>query len=108
MTSFETMNVDWLPGNFRALGVLRLSPAELQTERELRFEAGHDNLDALQYAVLETVDESWFLLLRHESSPDAGTEICVDASYEVRYATLDEALTALDLSRSDLTWVRDP
>lgn len=107
MSTVEQMFVDWRPGRFRSLGMLRQSPEELQAKLRIQFSEGYDNLDSLSYAILKTADGKWFTLLRHRGSPAPGTEICVDLGYDVDYCELDEALTAIGIPRADRTWTPD-
>ncbi|MEM8884222.1 MAG: hypothetical protein AAGD14_09150 [Planctomycetota bacterium] len=104
MAAFRQLFVEWLPGDMRALCVLRREPPELTRDLGIVFDDSYDNLDMLRYAVIEAPSGRIFGLVRHRGAPGPGTQVLVELGYRRPECGLDEVLVVLGESRDELLW----
>ena len=87
------------------VAIIRQEPAEITKLQELKFNRSYDDLDYLVFATLSLPSGNKVALVHHENSPASGTEICVKYNQPNTAAVIHEALTEMDLSPNDLTWI---
>lgn len=95
----------WPGGNFWAIAVLTLEPAQLADRYGLIFETGEDDgLGDYARAAIELADGTQALLMGHTHSPWPGTPVYVDVNANFT-AARELVLKALDLTPQDYNWV---
>ncbi|MEM9275490.1 MAG: DUF1822 family protein [Cyanobacteria bacterium P01_F01_bin.143] len=87
------------------VAIIRQEPAEITKLQELEFNRSYDDLDYLVFATLSLPSGHKVALVRHENSPAPGTEICVKYNQPNVAVVIKEALTEMNLSPNDLTWI---
>ncbi len=87
------------------VAIIRQEPAEITRLNKLEFRQSFDDLDYLVFATLSLPSGNKVALVRHENSPASGTEICVKYNQSNTAAVLKEALTEMNLTLNDLTWI---
>jgi uncharacterized protein YjbI with pentapeptide repeats len=92
-----------IPGN--TVAMIRQELDEISQLNELEFRESHDNLDYLTFVILSLPSNSRVALVRHQSSPESGTEIYVSHHQQNVLDTIAETLNQIKLTPEDLTWV---
>lgn len=93
----------WPSGDSRPIAVLPFGLADLSARYGLEYEQGIDDLDRYCLAAVELANGEQAWLYKHESDPNPGTVVYVDATFDV--AEAQAMLTdAFGLSREDLAW----
>lgn len=87
------------------VGMIRQEMYEIAELNNLEFVNSFDDLDYLVFTVLTLPSGNRIALIRHQNSPSPGTEICVQKDISGIEEIIEEALTTMNLSRNDLTWV---
>jgi hypothetical protein len=90
------------------IALLRAEPEQLAKTAGVSFSAGHDDLDYVKVAIVTVPSGAAYALVRHERSPEQGTQI-VARSPQPSAALgtdLDSLLKRLGVSPSAVTWVR--
>ena len=87
------------------VAIIRQEPAEIISSNKLEFRQSFDDLDYLVFAILSLPSGDRIGLIRHDNSPPSGTEICVRHNQENIPAVLFKALTEMNLTLNDLTWI---
>ncbi len=87
------------------VAIIRQEPAEITRLNKLEFRQSFDDLDYLVFATLSLPSGNKVALVRHENSPSSGTEICVKYNQPNTAAILQEALTEMNLTLKELTWI---
>lgn len=96
--------VDW--SGYAPIAVIGLEPDELADKNGLIFEAGEDDLDSLHESVFGGPSGDVMALIRHVHSPKPGTQLWVKArTLSDARRQLRDAIQALQLTKSDITWV---
>jgi len=93
----------WPSGDSRPIAVLPFGLADLSARYGLEYEEGIDDQDRYYLAAVELANGEQAWIYKHESDPNPGTVVHVDAKSDV-----EEALAMLtdvfDLKREDLSW----
>jgi hypothetical protein len=92
-----------IPENIVAM--IRQEPAEISKLAKLEFRESWDDLDYLTFAILSLPSNNEVALVRHQCSPEPGTEICVSHNQQNVAEVIEETLNLLNLTSDDLTWV---
>lgn len=87
------------------VAVVQQEYTEINKTKTLDFQKSYDDLDYLVFATLVLPSKNRVTLLRHEHSPNPGTEICVSYEQQNVSSVILETLKTLNLSIKDLTWV---
>jgi hypothetical protein len=87
------------------VAVLRLMPADLAARTSLAFQDGFDDLDYLVFSKLQLPSGKPATLVRHQNSPNPGTEICAISGERDLKSVVLEVLQLLNLTTADLSWV---
>jgi hypothetical protein len=97
---------DLVAENFM-VAMIQQEPTELSNLHNIEFIESYDDVDYLVYATLRLSlpFEGQVCLVRHQSSPAAGIEICVHHNQPDIAGVLYNVLRQIDLSIRDLTWV---
>jgi hypothetical protein len=88
----------------KSVAVLRLKPEELSERIGIPFQAGHDDLDILDWARVIGLSGRPYALVRHRHSPEPGTQIVVPYDSGDLWADVLDVLSGLNLSERDLAW----
>ena len=89
----------------KLVAIIRQEPSDIIASQQLKFIKSFDDLDYLTYAVLSLPSGNRVSLVRHQNSPQPGTEICVNRNLDTVTATIEEMLIAMNLTLKDLTWI---
>jgi uncharacterized protein YjbI with pentapeptide repeats len=92
-----------IPENIVAM--IRQEPAEISKLVKLEFRESWDDLDYLTFAILSLSSNDEVALVRHQCSPEPGTEICVSHNQQNVGKIIEETLDKINLTSDDLTWV---
>ncbi|MBE9045110.1 hypothetical protein IQ255_11965 [Pleurocapsales cyanobacterium LEGE 10410] len=87
------------------VAVIRQEYTEIGHFDSLHFQKSYDDLDYLVFATLSLSSGDRVSLVRHEHSPNPGTEICISSDQQHILAVLLEVLDLLGLTVADLSWV---
>jgi uncharacterized protein YjbI with pentapeptide repeats len=87
------------------VAMIRQEPHELSKLNELEFKKSHDDLDYLTFAILSLPSGNKVALVRHQNSPEPGTEICVSHNQQNVEQIIKEVLNEMNLTSDDLTWI---
>ncbi len=87
------------------VAVVQQEYTEIDRTKTIDFQKSYDDLDYLVFAILPLASGNRVVLLRHEHSPNPGTEICVSNEQQNISSVILETLETLNLSIKDLTWV---
>ncbi|MBA3413975.1 MAG: hypothetical protein H0U10_01960 [Chloroflexia bacterium] len=90
-------------GDSEPLAVLAAEPVVLAARYGLSFVDGSDDLDALQFAVLDLAAERSVALSKHQGDLHPGTVVRIDANADPTEARAMLAAT-LDLGPGDVLW----
>lgn len=96
---------DWRSGDRQVLAVVGPSPGDLQEHLGIVWQSATDGLDQFVYALLEAPNGRVFALRSYPRSPVPGTDIVTDLGMARDECSLDEALSALGMTRADVTWL---
>jgi hypothetical protein len=93
----------WPSGDSRPIAVLPFSLADLSARYGLEYEEGVDDLDRYYLAAVELGNGEQAWIYKHESDPNPGTVVHVDAKSDVEKA---QAMLAdvFGLKREDFSW----
>jgi hypothetical protein len=86
------------------IAVFSLSPNEVEKTIQLSFSKGYDDLDYLQFALIE-LPKIRFALVYHERSPEPGLELCTSPKCKDISATIQAASKLLKIKPKDVRWV---
>jgi hypothetical protein len=87
------------------VAIIRQEPAEITKLTQVEFRPSFDDLDYLIFATLSLPSGDRIGLIRHQNSPSVGTEICVSCDRLNTAAVIQEALSKMNLTVNDLTWI---
>jgi hypothetical protein len=90
------------------VAVLSYEPGDLLRENELEFRDGYDDLDNLVFAVLPLTSaksKEQVALVRHENSPNPGTEVCLIPGERDVALKVAKVLNLLHLEANELLWI---
>ena len=65
----------------------------------------YDDLDYLDFAMLTLPSGHDVTLVRHQGSPQPGTELCVRSDLDTVAAVIRETCTFLNINTSNLQWI---
>jgi hypothetical protein len=92
------------------VAMLKQEPNEIVQKNaslNLLFKPAYDGLDYLDFASLNLPSGEEITLVRHHSSPQSGTEICVSYISSSTTQAIDRTCQLLNIAKTDLIWV-DP
>jgi hypothetical protein len=108
MTAINSQNLvrleDTIPET-NLVAIIRQEPAEITRFNRLEFRPSFDDLDYLIFATLSLPSGDRIGLIRHQNSPSPGTEICVSYERPPTAVVIQEALSEMNLTVDDLTWI---
>jgi hypothetical protein len=108
MTAINSQNLvrleDTIPET-NLVAIIRQEPAEITRFNQLEFRPSFDDLDYLIFATLSLPSGDRIGLIRHQNSPSPGTEICVSYDRPPTAVVIQEALSEMNLTVDDLTWI---
>jgi hypothetical protein len=95
------------------VAMFKQEPHDFQTNNGLVFRSGYDDLDYLDFAMLTLPSGHEVTLVRHQGSPQPGTELCVRSSLDDAQASdldtvasvIRETCAFLSINESSLQWV---
>jgi hypothetical protein len=90
------------------IALLRAEPEQLAKTAGVSFSSGHDDLDYVKVAIVTVPSGAAYALVRHQGSPEQGTEI-VARSHQPATALgtdLESLLKRLGVSPGAVAWVR--
>jgi hypothetical protein len=94
---------EWPSGDSRPIAVLPYDLPELSARYGLEYQEGIDDLDRYRLAAIELTDGEQAWLHKHDSDPNPGTVVYVDAASDV-WEAQSLLLAALGLDRGALLW----
>jgi hypothetical protein len=80
-------------------------PHDLTANTDLVFRSGYDDLDYLDFAMLTLPSGHDVTLVRHQGSPQSGTELCVRPNLENVAAVIHETCAFLSINESSIQWI---
>jgi hypothetical protein len=80
-------------------------PHDLSENTDLVFRSGYDDLDYLDFAMLTLPSGRDVTLVRHQGSPQPGTELCVRSNLEDVASVIRETCVFLSINESSLQWI---
>ncbi|WP_373544853.1 hypothetical protein [Chamaesiphon sp.] len=80
-------------------------PHELTANTDLVFRSGYDDLDYLNFAMLTLPSGHDVTLVRHQGSPQPGTELCVRPNLGNVASAIRETCVFLNVNESSLQWI---
>ena len=80
-------------------------PHDLTANTNLVFRSGYDDLDYLNFAMLTLPSGHDVTLVRHQGSPQPGTELCVLSNLENVASVISETCILLSVNESSLQWI---
>ncbi len=89
----------------KLVAMIRQEPSKVTMLSQVEFTESFDDLDYLTFAILTLPSQNRVSLVRHQNSPQSGTEICVRYDQSDIALILQEALTQMNLSLDDITWI---
>lgn len=89
----------------KLVAIVNREPAEITSVTHLEFRPSFDDLDYLVFAILSLPSGDRLGLIRHDNFPSSGTEICVGHNQLNIAAVIQEAITEMNLTIDDLTWI---
>jgi hypothetical protein len=104
----EDASFEWGSDLGEPIALLRAEPEQLAKTAGVSFSSGHDDLDYVKVAIVTVPSGAAYALVRHERSPEQGTEI-VARSHQPPAALgtdLESLLERLGVSSGALAWVR--
>jgi hypothetical protein len=78
---------------------------DLIANTDLVVRSGYDDLDYLDFAMLTLPSGHDVTLVRHQGSPQPGTELCVRSNLENVASIIRETCAFLSLNESSLQWI---
>lgn len=108
MQQGKDASFDWGSDLGEPIALLRAEPEQLTKTASVSFSSGHDDLDYVKVAIVTVPSGAAYALVRHERSPEQGTEI-VARSHQLPPALstdLESLLERLGVSPGALAWVR--
>lgn len=108
MQKEEGPSFEWGSDLGEPIALLRVEPEHFAKAAGVAFSSGHDDLDYVKVAIVTVPSGASYALVRHERSPEPGTEI-VARSRQPSAALgtdLQSLLERLGLSPVALAWVR--
>jgi hypothetical protein len=94
----------WPSGDSRPIVVLPYSLTELTERYGLRYEEGIDDLDRYQLAAIDLAEYGQAWIYKHDSDPNPGTVVYVDAATEIGEAE-SMIMGILGLRPEQLLWL---
>jgi hypothetical protein len=105
ITDTTLINLEDVTPATMTVAMLKQEPHDLQTNNGLVFRSGYDDLDYLDFAMLTLPSGHDVTLVRHQGSPQPGTELCVRSNLDSVAAVILETCMFLNIDESSLQWV---
>jgi hypothetical protein len=113
ITDANLINLEDITPATMTVAMFDREPHDLQTNNGLVFRSGYDDLDYLDFAMLTLPSGHDVTLVRHQGSPQPGTELCVRSSLDdgqalnldTVAAVIRETCMFLNIDESSLQWV---
>lgn len=103
--SKDMMRFEEIIAETNPVAMIRKDPDGLKYSNNLEFQESYDDLDYLVFATLPLPSGSKVGLVRHTHSPEPGIEICVGYEQQNIPKILRDALSEMNLTWNDLTWI---
>jgi hypothetical protein len=87
------------------VAMFKQEPHDFSTNTDLIFRSGYDDLDYLDFAMLTLPSGHDVTLVRHQGSPQPGTELCVRSDLDVVASVILETCAFLNVNKSNLQWI---
>ena len=89
----------------KLVAMIRQEPEDISRLSQLEFTESYDDLDYLVFATLTLPSKNRVVLVRHQNSPQPGIEIYVKRDRDNTLKIIQEALTEINLTIKDITWI---
>ena len=99
------VNIEDLTSATMTVAMFKHEPQDFSTNNSLVFRAGFDDLDYLDFTILNLPSGHEVALIRHKGSPQPGTELCVPSNQDNVASVIREACKFLNINESELQWV---
>jgi hypothetical protein len=97
----------WPSGDSRPIVVLPFEVKELASRYGLKFQEAIDDLGPYRLAAIELTKGAQAWISKHDSDPNPGTVVYVDAGADIEKAQL-RLIKALGITRHALLWAAPP
>ncbi|MGL5835696.1 MAG: hypothetical protein ACRC1Z_21055 [Waterburya sp.] len=108
MTAIKSQNLvrleDSIPET-KLVAIVNREPTEITSVTNLEFRPSFDDFDYLVFATLYLSSGDRLGLIHRDNAPSPGTEICVRHNQLNISAVIQEAITEMNLTIEDLTWI---
>ena len=104
ITDTTLINIEDFTAATVTVAMFKQEPHDFQTNNGLVFRSGFDDLDYLDFAILNLPSGHEVTLVRHQGSPQPGTELCVRFDLDIVAAVIRETCTFLNINESSLQW----
>ncbi len=88
------------------IATVKFKPSYFTSSNQLNFISSYDDLDFLVFALVDLPSGNRVALVRHQNAPYFGTEIYLAPNLSSANSVLAEALDALNISNTDIEWIR--
>jgi hypothetical protein len=105
ITDTTLINIENITPATMTVAMFKQEPHNFQTNNGLVFRSGYDDLDYLDFAMLTLPSGHDVTLVRHQGSPQPGTELCVRSDLENIASVVRETCTFLSINESSLQWI---
>ena len=105
ITDTTLINLEDITPATMTVAMFDREPHDFQTNNGLVFRSGYDDLDYLDFAMLTLPSGHDVTLVRHQGSPQPGTELCVRSDLENVASVIHETCTFLNINASSLQWI---
>jgi hypothetical protein len=113
ITDATLINLEDITPATMTVAMFDREPHDFQTNNGLVFRSGYDDLDYLDFAMLTLPSGHDVTLVRHQGSPQPGTELCIRSSLDDAQASdlenvasvIRETCAFLSINESSLQWV---
>jgi hypothetical protein len=105
ITDTTLINLEDITPATMTVAMFKQEPHDFQTNNSFVFRSGYDDLDYLDFAMLTLPSGHDVTLVRHQGSPQPGTELCVRSDLENVASVIRETCAFLNITKSDLQWI---
>lgn len=105
ITNTTLINLEDITPATMTVAMFDREPQDFQINNGLVFRSGYDDLDYLDFAILTLPSGHDVTLVRHQGSPQPGTELCVRSDLENVASVILETCAFLNITKFDLQWI---
>jgi hypothetical protein len=105
ITDATLINLEDITPATMTVAMFDREPHDLQTNNGLVFRSGYDDLDYLDFAMLTLPSGHEVTLVRHQGSPQPGTELCVRSDLNTVAEVISETCRFLNINEANLQWI---